>query len=197
MRRGARTHFAPFALCGGMLRPAKGGTLPRARLAYVRRERGEPWTRIARQAEKTSNRSKRVPSCGSRVSARLDQRDRPCGRGLWRCFVLCLGGTTISSHMARRSVLVRRMDRLEGRPAGGRAGRPRSAVLFGAADRRENAYSNTASGSSRLSEPSKSMAARLSAATAPSIALVCAVSASIAACTRALPAGLPSPICWS
>ena len=87
--------------------------------------------------------------------------------------------------------------RLKGRPAGGRAGRPRSAGSLGSADRRESAYSKTASGSSRLSEPSKSIAASSSAATAPSIALVCEVSASIAACTRALPAAFPSPICWS
>ena len=66
-----------------------------------------------------------------------------------------------------------------------------------AVDGRRAAYSKTASGSSRLSDPSKSIAVRLSAATAPSIALVCTVNASIADCTRALPVGLPSPICWS
>ena len=30
-------------------RLASGGTLPKARLAYLRRERGESWSRIARK----------------------------------------------------------------------------------------------------------------------------------------------------
>ncbi len=41
-------------------RLANGGTLPRARLAYLRRERGEPWTRIARKVGYASARSARV-----------------------------------------------------------------------------------------------------------------------------------------
>ena len=41
-------------------RLASGGTLPRARLAYLRRERGESWTRIARRVGYASARSARV-----------------------------------------------------------------------------------------------------------------------------------------
>ena len=41
-------------------RLANGGTLPRARMAYKRRERGEPWTRIARRVGYASARSARV-----------------------------------------------------------------------------------------------------------------------------------------
>ena len=40
-------------------RLANGGTLPKARLAYLRRERGEPWARIARKAGYASARSAR------------------------------------------------------------------------------------------------------------------------------------------
>ena len=40
-------------------RLASGGTLPRARLAYKRRERGEPWDRIARRIGYASARSAR------------------------------------------------------------------------------------------------------------------------------------------
>lgn len=40
-------------------RLADGGTLPRARMAYLRRERGEPWERIARKAGYASARSAR------------------------------------------------------------------------------------------------------------------------------------------
>ena len=39
---------------------ANGGTLPRARLAYKRRERGEPWGRIARKVGYAGARSARV-----------------------------------------------------------------------------------------------------------------------------------------
>ena len=41
-------------------RLANGGTLPRARLAYLRRERGESWTRIARRVGYAGARSARV-----------------------------------------------------------------------------------------------------------------------------------------
>ena len=41
-------------------RLANGGTLPKARLAYKRRERDEPWTDIARQVGYASARSARV-----------------------------------------------------------------------------------------------------------------------------------------
>lgn len=41
-------------------RLANGGTLPKARLAYKRRERDEPWTDIARQVGYSSARSARV-----------------------------------------------------------------------------------------------------------------------------------------
>ena len=41
-------------------RLAIGGTLPRARLAYKRRERGEKWARIARRVGYASARSARV-----------------------------------------------------------------------------------------------------------------------------------------
>ena len=41
-------------------RLANGSTLPRARLAYLRRERGEPWTRIARRVGYATARSARV-----------------------------------------------------------------------------------------------------------------------------------------
>ena len=41
-------------------RLANGGTLPRARLAYKRRERGEPWARIARKIGYAGARSARV-----------------------------------------------------------------------------------------------------------------------------------------
>ena len=41
-------------------RLASGGTLPRARLAYMRRERGEPWERIARRVGYATARSARV-----------------------------------------------------------------------------------------------------------------------------------------
>ena len=94
--------------------------------------------------------------------------------------------------------LLRRMHRPEDRPAlGAVRGGPGRPAAAGSVDGRRAAYSKTASGSSRLSDPSKSIAARFNAATAPSIAPVCAVSASIAACTRALPAALSGPIIWS
>ena len=41
-------------------RLANGGTLPRARMAYKRRERGEPWARIALKIGYASARSARV-----------------------------------------------------------------------------------------------------------------------------------------
>ena len=41
-------------------RLANGGTLPKARLAYKRRERGETWTDIARTVGYASARSARV-----------------------------------------------------------------------------------------------------------------------------------------
>ena len=41
-------------------RLANGGTLPRARRAYLRRERGEPWARIARRVGYASARSARM-----------------------------------------------------------------------------------------------------------------------------------------
>ena len=41
-------------------RLANGGTLPKARLAYKRRERGEPWERIARKVGYAGVRSARV-----------------------------------------------------------------------------------------------------------------------------------------
>lgn len=41
-------------------RLANGGTLPKARLAYLRREHGEPWARIARKVGYASARSARV-----------------------------------------------------------------------------------------------------------------------------------------
>ena len=41
-------------------RLASGGTLPKARLAYMRRERGESWARIARKVGYASARSARV-----------------------------------------------------------------------------------------------------------------------------------------
>ena len=41
-------------------RLANGGTLPRARMAYKRRERGEPWARIARKVGYAGARSARV-----------------------------------------------------------------------------------------------------------------------------------------
>ena len=41
-------------------RLANGGTLPKARLAYKRRERGEPWERIARKVDYAGPRSARV-----------------------------------------------------------------------------------------------------------------------------------------
>ena len=40
-------------------RLANGSTLPRARLAYLRRERGEPWTCIARRVGYAGARSAR------------------------------------------------------------------------------------------------------------------------------------------
>ena len=40
-------------------RLANGGTLPKARLAYKRRERGEPWARIAREVGYAGSRSAR------------------------------------------------------------------------------------------------------------------------------------------
>ena len=55
-------------------------------------------------------------------------------------------------------------------------------------------YSNTACGSSRLSEPSKATLSRPNAAERRSISPVCAISASITACTIAFPSALPSPI---
>ncbi|EZQ14855.1 hypothetical protein CF98_14730 [Halopseudomonas bauzanensis] len=58
-------------------------------------------------------------------------------------------------------------------------------------------YWKTLSGASRLSEPSKAMASSFSAATTRSIDFVWSTSASMAACTVALPSALPSPICWS
>ena len=42
------------------VRLANGGTLPRARLAYKRRERGEPWAHIARKVGYVGARSARV-----------------------------------------------------------------------------------------------------------------------------------------
>ncbi len=62
---------------------------------------------------------------------------------------------------------------------------------------RHSTYWNTASGLSRLSEPSNAKVPRSSAPTTFSIVLVCSSRASIAACTRALPLGLSSPIIWS
>ncbi len=59
----------------------------------------------------------------------------------------------------------------------------------------EASYSNTLSGESRLSEPSKAMASSFSEDTTRSIDLVWSISASIAACTVALPSVLPSAIC--
>ena len=41
-------------------RLANGGTLPKARLAYKRRERDEPWADIARKVGYASARSARV-----------------------------------------------------------------------------------------------------------------------------------------
>ena len=41
-------------------RLANGGTLPKARLEYKRRERGEPWAHIARRIGYASARSARV-----------------------------------------------------------------------------------------------------------------------------------------
>ena len=41
-------------------RLADGGTLPKARIAYKRREHGEPWAQIARRAGYASSRSARV-----------------------------------------------------------------------------------------------------------------------------------------
>ena len=55
-------------------------------------------------------------------------------------------------------------------------------------------YSNTASGSSRLSEPSKARARKPSAGAMRPISAVCATSASMTACTSAFPSSLPSPI---
>ena len=63
--------------------------------------------------------------------------------------------------------------------------------------RRSYSYSNTASGLSRLSEPSTSIASRPRAATTCSMVRVCSVSRSIAACTTALPSAFPSPSIWS
>ena len=40
-------------------RLTNGGTLPKARMAYKRRERGEPWARIARKVGYASARSAR------------------------------------------------------------------------------------------------------------------------------------------
>ncbi|MDD9990629.1 MAG: hypothetical protein OXP75_02425 [Rhodospirillales bacterium] len=40
-------------------RLANGGTLPKARMGYLRRERGEPWTRIARKVGYAGARSAR------------------------------------------------------------------------------------------------------------------------------------------
>ena len=40
-------------------RLANGGTLPKARMAYKRRERGEPWARIARKVGYAGSRSAR------------------------------------------------------------------------------------------------------------------------------------------
>lgn len=62
---------------------------------------------------------------------------------------------------------------------------------------RAEPHSNTASGSSRLSEPSMVTPERSSAAITRSSERVCATSPSITACTAALPAALPSPIIWS
>ena len=80
---------------------------------------------------------------------------------------------------------------------------PRPAAAVGPRTRRATAapprpgYLKTASGSSRLSEPSNAIFSSPSEATTFSIERVCAVSASIAAWTRALPSLLPSPIIWS
>ena len=79
-------------------------------------------------------------------------------------------------------------------PPRGRSSAPaslRSVSWFG------DDYSNTFSGSSRLSEPSTSIAARPKAATTCSMVRVCSVSRSIAACTTALPAGFSAPSIWS
>ena len=54
-------------------RLANGGTLPRARLAYKRRERGEPWTRIARK----------VGYAGARSAREMARSATPSVRG-WR-----------------------------------------------------------------------------------------------------------------
>ena len=59
------------------------------------------------------------------------------------------------------------------------------------------AYWNTASGLSRLSDPSKAIASSDSAETARSIDRVCAISASIAPITSASPAALPVASIWS
>ena len=59
------------------------------------------------------------------------------------------------------------------------------------------AYWNTASGLSRLSEPSKAIASSESAETARSIERVCAISASIAPITSASPSALPVASIWS
>jgi hypothetical protein len=59
---------------------------------------------------------------------------------------------------------------------------------------RRSAHWNTAAGSSRLSEPSNAIGCSPSVATTRSIDRVCAVRASIAACTTALPSALSGPI---
>ena len=58
-------------------------------------------------------------------------------------------------------------------------------------------YWNTASGLSRLSDPSKAIASSSSAETARSIDRVCATSASMAPITSASPAALPVASIWS
>ncbi len=58
-------------------------------------------------------------------------------------------------------------------------------------------YSKTAPAASRLSDPSIVTPPRSSAAITRSIERVCAIRASMAAWTRALPSGLPAAICWS
>ena len=81
--------------------------------------------------------------------------------------------------------------------ARGEAARQRRRRRSSRASASRIAYWNTASGLSRLSEPSKAIASSDSAETARSIERVCATSASIAPITSASPAALPVASIWS
>ena len=65
-------------------RLASGGTLPMARMAYLRREHGEPWAHIARKVDYASARSARVMARRYAERAGLPWpvplRDAPCAK---------------------------------------------------------------------------------------------------------------------